>query len=136
MEQQRALFKKFCETQYCGTEPSKSKTVTRQKGEKIINVLKSNPLSKDYCPKFRHWIKQRRFSLMSYGALGLKDVLCLPAKNEVQLLSKSYNITSSNISYRLFMLAAFYVSSIKQLDHFVMLCIFHNDIAIPFFDPE
>ena len=33
--------------------------------------------------KFKHWVKTRRFRLMSYPALGLVDVLCLPAKSEV-----------------------------------------------------
>ena len=28
----------------------------------------------------KFWVKSRKFSLMSYPALGLSDVLCLPAR--------------------------------------------------------
>ena len=61
----------------------RSKTVTKAKGKKIINVLKGNPIAQEYSPKFRHWVKQRGFKLMSHHALGLVKVLCLPAKIKV-----------------------------------------------------
>ncbi len=34
-------------------------------------------------PKLKFWIKNKGFRLMDYPALGLKDVLCLPAKKTV-----------------------------------------------------
>ena len=37
----------------------------------------------DYTPKFRHWVKSKGFQLISHSALGLKDVLCIPAKTSV-----------------------------------------------------
>ena len=55
----------------------------RLRGQKIINVLKGNPIAQEYSPKFRHWVKQRGFKLMSHHALGLVEVLCLPAKIKV-----------------------------------------------------
>ncbi len=56
-----------------------------QKGERIVKVLKNHPASREYSPQFKHWVKQRRFQLVSYTALGLKDVLCLPAKTQVNI---------------------------------------------------
>lgn len=55
----------------------------RLRGQKIINVLKGNPIAQEYFPKFRHWVKQRGFKVMSHHALGLVEVLCLPAKIKV-----------------------------------------------------
>ena len=67
----------------CGQpRTEESKTLTNEKLNKIVNVLKKDSCFKDYCPKFKHWIKQRGFSLMNYKVLGLQDVLCLPAKKE------------------------------------------------------
>ncbi len=35
-----------------GRAPTTSKTVTRQKGERIVQVLKNDPASRNYCPEF------------------------------------------------------------------------------------
>ena len=90
MEDQKDLFISFCNSRY-GTSAEgdqsaacgRSKTITKAKGQKIINVLKSNPVALEYSPKFRHWVKQKGFKLMSHHALGLKEVLCLPANKKV-----------------------------------------------------
>ena len=63
----------------------KSKTITKTKGMKIVNVLKGEMEASNYCPKFTHWVKQRGFKLVSHPSLGLNDVLCLPAKHKVSL---------------------------------------------------
>ena len=55
---------------------TRSKTITTGKGEMIANVY---PASLHYSSKLRHWVKQRGFKLISHLALGLRDVLCLPA---------------------------------------------------------
>ena len=88
MEEQREIFEKFCVEHYGGFRNSssscpKSKTVTRAKGESIVKVLKGNHGPSDFTPQFKHWVKQRGFKLISYQSLGLKDVLCLPAKKKV-----------------------------------------------------
>ncbi len=89
MEQQREIFETYCRDRYRqrevadGCHPTTSKTVTRQKGERIVKVLKNDPASRGYSPEFKHWIKLQRFQLVPYTALGLKDVLCLPAKFQV-----------------------------------------------------
>ena len=49
--------------------------------KRIVDVLKSE--SQKECPKFKYCVEQRGFALINCGALGLKDVLCLPAKHKV-----------------------------------------------------
>ena len=90
MDDQKDIFISFCNSRYgmSGEEDhpascARSKTVTKAKGQKIINVLKGNPIAQEYSPKFRHWVKQRGFKVMSHHALGLVEVLCLPAKIKV-----------------------------------------------------
>ena len=53
-----------------------------KKGERIVAVLKG---SEAHDARFKHWVKRRGFKLVSYSALGLYDVLCLPAKKPVRL---------------------------------------------------
>ena len=85
MEDQKDLFISFCNSRY-GTSAEgdqsaacgRSKTITKAKGQKIINVLKSNQVALEYSR-----VKQKGFKLMSHHALGLKEVLCLPAKKKV-----------------------------------------------------
>ena len=83
MNDQKEEFERFCRHKFIDVESKGqgSKTITKEKGQKTIKVLKKE--GEQYCPKFRHWMKQRKFQLVSYSALGLHDVLCLPAKSEV-----------------------------------------------------
>ena len=60
-----------------------SKVVSRAKGRKIVALLKGTCADSD--PRLKFWVKSRKFSLMSYPALGLSDVLCLPAKKKVSI---------------------------------------------------
>ena len=72
MDGQRAAFETFIGDKYVDNpELKKSKTLTNEKLNKIVNVLKKDSCFKDYYPKFKHWIKQRGFSLMNYKVLGL-----------------------------------------------------------------
>ena len=78
---QKEKFTAFCEERFgkrdgCPT----SKAITREKGQKIVRVLQNDPAAEEYGPKFKFWVKQRGFKLMSYASLGL---LCLPAKKQV-----------------------------------------------------
>ena len=73
----------FIREKYIDGDSKKSKTVTKDKLLKIMNCLKNDPCAREYCPKFKHLVKRRDSSLMSYGALGLKDILCLPARSKV-----------------------------------------------------
>ncbi len=90
-DEQKDIFVSFCKSRYGGdlndrpSSTSKSKTISQAKGQKIVNALKNDPVAQAYSPKFRHWVRQRSFKVMSCHALGLKDVLCLPARNPVSL---------------------------------------------------
>ena len=59
------------------------KTISRAKGDNIIRLLKKEGDMNDYTPKFWHCVKSKGFQLISHSALGLKDVLCIPAKTSV-----------------------------------------------------
>ena len=89
MEEQRETFNAFIRDKYIEGNTKKSKTVTKEKLQKITHCLKNDPQCTSD-PKFKHWVKQRGFSLMNYGALGLKDVLCLPAKNKVYYIEQMH----------------------------------------------
>lgn len=91
LDMEKEVFNAFCKTKYGLVEGgpggcTRSKTISLAKGKMIINVLKGDPVSLSYSCQFRHWVKHRGFKLISHQALGLKDVLCLPAKNKVFLV--------------------------------------------------
>ena len=93
---QRQAFEAFCKERYGGFDEEedeqlgetilpmckKSKTITKRKGERILNVLK-NSSDCTYPPKFQYWVKHRGFKIISHPLLGIHDVLCLPAKRPV-----------------------------------------------------
>ena len=81
-ERHKRDFEKFCYETFLCNVAAGSKTIGRDKGERIVKMLKYGD-DGDEPAKFKHWVKTRRFCLMSYPALGLVDVLCLPAKSEV-----------------------------------------------------
>ena len=69
MDNQKELFETYCKERYggddqLGTAP-KSKTVTMEKGERIRKVLKNHPAAVSFCSKFKHWVKSRKFQLIS-----------------------------------------------------------------------
>ena len=84
IDKQRELFEKFCIERFEAT--STSKTISKEKGHKIIQVLQDHPEADQYGPKFKFWVKQRGFRVMSYPPLGVTDVLCVPAKKPVSLV--------------------------------------------------
>ncbi len=85
IEDQRRLFDQHCKERFQDREDATgtSKTIWREKGKRIVNVLKSEPAAQHYSPKFKFWVKKRGFELISYSPLGLCDVVCLPAKKNV-----------------------------------------------------
>ena len=82
MEDQKEKFDAFVTKKYIESN-SKKATVLRSKLQKIVNCLKNNPCIDGYCPKFKHCVKHRGFTLINYKALGLTDVLYLPARTKV-----------------------------------------------------
>ena len=76
-------FEEFCKDTFMDGDSKGSKTISRAKGENIIKLLKKEGDMNDYTPKFRHWVKSKGFQLISHSALGLMDVLCIPAKTSV-----------------------------------------------------
>ncbi|XP_057293476.1 uncharacterized protein LOC130656017 [Hydractinia symbiolongicarpus] len=59
----------------------KSSVMTREVGEKIVEVLKSGGENVDR--KFKFFVKKNRFQIFQYEALGLRDILIAPCKNAV-----------------------------------------------------
>lgn len=60
-----------------------SKVVTQEKGNLVVEYLKSRCSAGDFDPAFGHWVKKKGFAITSYLHLNLKDVLCVPVKQEV-----------------------------------------------------
>ena len=79
MEMQREKFEAFCQEKFGGT--STSKTITKSKGDQIIKFLSGAVSVPD--PMFKHWVIKKGFKLVDYPVLGLKQVLCIPAKKKV-----------------------------------------------------
>ena len=46
--------------------------------------MKKDLESNEYYVKFKHWVNERKFQLLTYSGLGLYDVLCLPVKSTVR----------------------------------------------------
>lgn len=92
----RDRFEQYCRAKFSGSTsdadgdsgeanatPSTSKAIWKEKGTRIVHVLKGDPVAHTYSKFFKFWVKKRGFQIMSYSPLGLKDVLCLPAKKKV-----------------------------------------------------
>ena len=83
MDAQKDTFQTFLVDSFLSGKKRGSKVITRAKGNKIVALLKGTCNDSDHHLKF--WVKSRKFSLMSYPALGLSDVLCLPARKKVSI---------------------------------------------------
>ena len=55
------------------------KMILKDKGQKIVRLLKNNPVAVNCSWQFKFLVKKRGFQLTSYSPFGLKDVPCLPA---------------------------------------------------------
>eukprot|EP00731_Ephydatia_muelleri_P034823 Em0080g4a len=83
---QKQLFDRFCVEQFKDRDEKTSKTISREKGQRIVNVIKKDPSALTYSSQFKFWVKKKRFELINHPALGVKDVLCLPAKTQISKL--------------------------------------------------
>ena len=45
-----------------------------------VTVIKKDLSAVTYSSQFKFWVKKKHFELINHPALGVKDVLCLPAK--------------------------------------------------------
>lgn len=78
-EGHKELFKKFCQEYVEGPEIKQStrRTITAEKAQKITDALKGAKLN-EVPSSFKFFVtKTRRFALLNYPELQLKDVLCL-----------------------------------------------------------
>ena len=73
-------FEQFCLEKFVRNDSKGqgSKTISREKGDKSIKVLKKDPSAEEYSPNI--WVKTTKFHLVTFSVLGLNDVL---AKSEV-----------------------------------------------------
>ena len=62
-------------------------------------MLANNGNADDFTPKFQHWVKTRGFQLITHSALGLSNVLWLPAKTKVSHKRIVYGVLSSLEAY-------------------------------------
>lgn len=75
----REQFDAFCRETF---DVPRSKTISRQKGERIVAHLKDRSIAED--KHFKFYVKSRKFELLQYPSLGLTDVLCVPAQEKVR----------------------------------------------------
>ena len=59
-----------------------SKVLSKERYDKIVSQLCENS-SSDPNAKFRWWVKDKGYKLFNFPEIGLTDVLCIPAKNQV-----------------------------------------------------
>ena len=85
----RVYFEEYCRDKF-SDNGNTSKTIWKEKGKRIVNVLKGDPVAQRYSATFKFWVKKRGFEVMSYSPLGLTDVLCLPAKKKVNTSREVY----------------------------------------------
>ena len=88
---QKESFNQFCKERFL-EKCINSKTVSKEKGEKVIKFLKGELSSTEYDPVFKNWISRKGFKLVDYPPLSLKDVLCLPAKEKVSMLKALFHV--------------------------------------------
>lgn len=69
--ERKAAYDEFCSKTFGG---ARSKSVTKEKGDRIIRCLKFGEADSH----FKHYVKTKGFRLMQFPSLRLKDVLCLP----------------------------------------------------------
>lgn len=79
---QKEKFNLYCKERFL-EKCLNSKTVSKEKGEKVVKYLKGELPATEIDAVFKHWISRKGFKLVDYPPLGLKDVLCLPAKNKI-----------------------------------------------------
>ena len=84
IDYQQQRFETFCKEHYANRNAKMSKTISKDKGQKIVQLLKSDPVAVNYSSQLKFWVKKCSFQLTNYSPLGLKDVLCLPAKKKKQ----------------------------------------------------
>ena len=73
-EEFEKLVKNFVEKRKAG-----SKVLTKSRGDHIVACLMGAATD----AQFKFWVKSHGFQVMDYPALGLRKVLCIPAKSTV-----------------------------------------------------
>ena len=86
----RDAFEDHVKRTFVDQKKNVSKVMTRSRGAEITAYLLGSKEADDV--HFKFWIKSRGFCLMDYPVLGLKKVLCLPAKKKVCLCKSRFTI--------------------------------------------
>ena len=66
---QKQLFDRFCVEQFKDRDDKTSKTISREKGQRIVNAIKKDPSAVTYSSQFKFWVKKKRFELINHPAL-------------------------------------------------------------------
>ena len=82
----RRQFEEAMRTRYPAERCAKlnSKVITKEKGNLIVEYLKSRCSPGDVEQSFGNWVRKKGFAITSYLHLNLKDVLCVPVKQVVR----------------------------------------------------
>ena len=55
---QKQFFDRFCVEQFKDRDDKTSKTISREKGQRIVNVIKKDPSAVTYSSQFKFWVKK------------------------------------------------------------------------------
>ena len=80
---QRQRFQAFCKERCANWKDQTSKTISQERGQQIVRLLKKDPVAVNCSSQFKFWVKKRGFELINYPPIGLNDVLCFPSKKKV-----------------------------------------------------
>ena len=88
-------FEEYLSSSFVQKKKSGSKVISRAKGEEIVAYLSAAGEDVKVDAHFKFWVKSRGFRLLDYPVLGLKNVLCLPAKKKVPRKFRIYTVDIS-----------------------------------------
>ena len=75
-------FEEYCRAKFstdASGEKNTSKAIWKEKGSRILNVLKGDPAAQDYSATFKFWVKKRKFQVMSYSPSSWPNRCTLPS---------------------------------------------------------
>lgn len=83
-------------------ECNKSIVLSEEKYKAILALL-HNP-SERVCPRFRHWVKNRRFRIMDLPEMGLTGVLAIPDRESFVSMSWHLSVFLTKLHWNFLMI--------------------------------
>ena len=90
-------FEDYCRMKFIDCDSKGSKAITKAKGEKVIRLLKNQGDLTDCTPKFRHWVKSKKFQLIWLRFLPTTCLheLLFPTAVQIHFVNDNHWVVSS-----------------------------------------